>query len=220
MLYTDFICNVVCMANQTIYGLFLHILVNQHIEGVQPNNPVCISDFQKLAVCQISDYICQRSCIGMGCHQGAAAHLCHVPEGTFICMGNIYQHVLIMQLSDSLFAQLGQPSVGVALRPCRQIVLFVPGKHCMTAAEIIQLVNLIQIRTDAGKPFQSGQNIKLACFSCFFDFLQVLYNNRFFTLSHFVLNAVHQLSQSLCRICIIGRINPQNKAAAFDVALS
>ena len=68
MLYTDFICNVVCMANQTIYGLFLHILVNQHIEGVQPNNPVCISDFQKLAVCQISDYICQRSCIGMGCH--------------------------------------------------------------------------------------------------------------------------------------------------------
>ena len=89
----------------------------------------------------------------------------------------------------------------------------------MTAAEIIQLVNLIQIRADAGKPFQSGQNIKLACFSCFFDFLQVLYNNRFFALSHFVLNAVHQLSQSLCRI-IIGRINPQNKAAAFDVALS
>ena len=220
MFYTNLICDIGSMVYQMVNILLCLVVADKITEGIQPNQTIGISDCSQLIICQVSCCACQRLRIGMRCQNRACCQIDNIPEGFFIDMRNVQNHLLFLQLLNCLLAQLGYTPVGVTLYTGCQCIFFIPCQHCMTRTQVIQLIDLAQILADACQTLDPQQDCKFACCLCRLQLLHIMNQNKFLCFSHFSLDALNDSFHFILRCVTIVGICPDNEACTADAALT
>src|SRR5699024_691694 len=86
--------------------------------------------------------------VGMGGYDRAGGHVENIPEGFVVDMGHVQDHPQILNLTHGFTAKICKPTVFAA--PCAgsQRIFFVPGKACVSGAELVEFIDHINILAD------------------------------------------------------------------------
>ena len=135
-------------------------------------------------------------------------------------MGHVQDHPQILNLTHGFTAKICKPAVFAA--PCAgsQRIFFVPGKACVSGAELVEFIDHINILADTLQALQTDEGVHFSVRLCLHHILigtAYLHNIR--TLRLFLGNSIHHLMSPFQRILVIRRIIPDDENTTLDISL-